>query len=71
MKRKCIVCGKRFMPQMENVYRVIDQVPPLKVITDVSHVYDAIDCPRCGCQVKLNIRLPGERIAENGIESIG
>ena len=47
---KCNVCGKWFTPVKDNTYLVSDHV--------TKSVYDALDCPRCGCQHQLKLRMP-------------
>lgn len=48
---KCDVCGKRFRPKKDNVYKV-------KISKDSVFAWDAIDCPRCGCQRLMAARKP-------------
>ena len=67
MKTKCSVCGKRFMPDKESVYLASEGISVVDVFTKVKRVYDATDCPRCGCQQLLNIRVP--KIEEGGSEN--
>lgn len=57
---KCSICNKRFTPKKEKVYRVKDRVTIIKPFSESAAivVFDAIDCPRCGCQHKLVERLP-------------
>ena len=49
---KCSVCGRRFEIRKENTYRAFKPGG----ITFVRSVFDAVDCPHCGCQHLLNIR---------------
>ena len=71
MKTKCSVCGKRFMPDKEFVYLASEGVSVVDAFTRVKRVYDATDCPRCGCQQLLKIRVPKieERKNEDEAES--
>ena len=71
MKTKCRACGKRFMPSKETTYQVIEKVIGLAALGATNKVYDAADCPRCGCQHLLGIRIPifKERETENENES--
>lgn len=64
MKIKCIVCGKRFMPDKESTYLVCNPVTALSALCNTPNVHDAVDCPRCGCQQLLKIRVP--KIEEGG-----
>jgi DNA-directed RNA polymerase subunit RPC12/RpoP len=69
MKKKCSVCGKRFSLAKEAVYQITDPISPLTALTKGNQAYDAIDCPRCGCQHKLAIRLPNFEERENEDEN--
>lgn len=71
MKIKCKVCGKRFKPNKENVCLATEQVSFMQTLTTVAKTYEVIDCPRCGCQNLLNIRMPiaAEREEEHENES--
>lgn len=72
MKTKCRVCGKRFMPFAEDTYLIKEQIPIARILTDSAKVLDAIDCPRCGCQCFLKIRLPlhiDEAVEERKVEN--
>lgn len=57
MKTKCTVCGKRFAPQKESVYLINGSAATLDILVRAKN-YDAVDCPRCGCQQVLKIRFP-------------
>lgn len=52
---KCKVCGKYFTPKKDAVYQVCETTGGL--INAVLKVFDAIDCPRCGCQRVLGVRM--------------
>lgn len=54
---KCRICGKRFVPCKENVYQAREQMGVISALTTPYHIYDVIDCPRCGCQVNLSVRM--------------
>lgn len=51
-KIKCKVCGLRLEPKRERTV-------PIKsggiFDTTIAH-YDVMDCPRCGCEITLDIR---------------
>lgn len=52
---KCTICGKRFSLKKEFVYNVvINQNEMFKFNGDV--IFDAMDCPNCGCQHLLKER---------------
>ena len=57
-KMKCMVCGERFEPDRERTYQVQEVLTGLAALSGSTKIHDAIDCPRCGCQTILNIRLP-------------
>jgi len=57
MKVKCNGCGKRFVPHKDGVYQAYD-AKDFKLFGEPKKVYDAIDCPHCGCQILLWPRLP-------------
>lgn len=71
MKLKCKVCGKRFLPHKETTYLVQEELSGLAALSATNRVYDAADCPRCGSQLLLGIRVPlyKERNTENENES--
>lgn len=58
----CPVCGNKIVPHAENTYVVEVPHPPI-CLTFTPEWFDAIDCPMCGCQIKLAPRLP--RAKEN------
>lgn len=66
MKTKCRVCGKRLMPTKETVYFVSPKLSVAEVLTKKQTIYEACDCPRCGCQAVLGIREPIFREDEKG-----
>ena len=56
---KCTICGKRFSVKKKYVYNVVfKQNEVLTFAGDV--IFDAIDCPKCGCQHLLKERQPRE-----------
>ena len=58
MKIKCQVCGKRFMPDKEKIYLVTNKSGGMMGSLTPTLVSDATDCPRCGCQRILFVRMP-------------
>lgn len=58
MMCKCTVCRKRFVLNKENVYQASETLPFTKALSEIARVYDVTDCPKCGCQVLLKIRMP-------------
>ena len=57
-KIKCVVCGGKFAIIKEKVYTVLEAVNLATVMTQGNKAYDAIDCPHCGCQKILAVRMP-------------
>jgi len=55
-KRKCGVCGYRVTPEKEKVYTAEEPRAFMETLTKPPLRFDAIDCPRCGCQIMLTIR---------------
>ena len=55
---KCKVCGKRFTPTVERVYQASEEVTIFSALTTAPRVYDVMDCPQCGCQQLLKVRMP-------------
>lgn len=53
---KCKVCGKRFIPKKNKVYRVKESIGTFEALTKAAKTIECIDCPRCGTQRMLNIR---------------
>ena len=43
-ERKCVVCGNNFEIEMDKKY-VVKSIEAVMIV-----YYDAIDCPKCGCQ---------------------
>ena len=56
---KCKVCGKRFALAKENKYEIVKEPTGLGVLTEQTKIYEAFDCPRCGCQNIVNIKEGG------------
>lgn len=57
-KQKCKICGKRFNVIKDKVYIVIETQGFAAALSTPAKKYDAIDCPRCGCQQVLWVRMP-------------
>lgn len=55
---KCDVCGKRFVPKKEAIYKVDENACISGILPGMQKAQDAIDCPKCGCQHVLKERLP-------------
>lgn len=57
-KKKCDVCGYRFAPTKEAVYTAEEPRSMTECLTKAPTRFSATDCPRCGCQIALAIRVP-------------
>lgn len=54
-KVKCNVCNYKFIVEKEKAKQVIETTGT-SIIKNIKY-YDAIDCPKCGCQKILWARL--------------
>ena len=59
MKRKvkCGVCGHRFHIVKAEVYPATEAKGCMKVLTEGTKTFDVMDCPNCGCQKTLKVRM--------------
>ena len=57
-KTKCGVCGYRFKPERENVYTAEYPRYVADMLTIAPTRFSAVDCPACGCQIRLADRAP-------------
>ena len=64
---KCKVCGKRFRPLKENKYLATSAVGVTNMFKPID-VYECFDCPRCGCQNFVNIRMANVEEKETEIQ---
>lgn len=55
---KCKICNKRFRPTSKMRYLATENIAPLSALTTARKIYECFDCPRCGCQNSVNIRMP-------------
>lgn len=65
---KCNVCGEQVELRKENRYDVLIEASVLQKSFGVKdRLYEAFDCPKCGCQMLMHERFPamGEVIATN------
>ena len=57
-KIKCKVCNTRFFPQKEAMYLSAEKTAPLSaLVSSPPRMFECFDCPRCGCQTAVNIRM--------------
>ena len=52
------VCGYRVTPTKEEIYIAEEPRGFTECLTKPPTRFNAIDCPRCGCQIALAIRVP-------------
>ena len=57
-KTECRVCGYRFTPERENIYTAEEPRSMADMLTKAPTRFSAVDCPVCGCQIALAIRVP-------------
>ena len=56
---KCSVCGEQVELRKENRYEVVIEAGVLQKSLGVKdHLYEAFDCPHCGCQMLMQERFP-------------
>lgn len=57
-KKKCKVCGYRVTPTKEAIYTAEAPRSFTEVFSKPPTCFDVTDCPRCGCQIALSVRVP-------------
>ncbi|WP_417093821.1 hypothetical protein [Eubacterium sp.] len=69
---KCSICGEQVELRKENRYEVVIEEGALrKSFGFKDRLYEAFDCPHCGCQMLMNERFPVRneiKIAEEHVE---
>lgn len=65
MKKKCNACGHRFHPDKEKIYPAQNRQTVIEALSSAPQTFDMMDCPRCGCQVALAVRLPAMNTEES------
>ena len=56
---KCSTCGEQIELKKENRYEVVIEAGALqRSLGFKDHVYEAFDCPHCGCQMLMHERFP-------------
>ncbi len=58
MKIKCKICKYRFKLSKEMLYVAQETACGVSILPTNTKMFDAVDCPRCGCQILLNVREP-------------
>lgn len=57
-KTICSVCGHRFTPKREKIYTAEEPRSAAEMLTKAPTRFSAVDCPICGCQIRLADRAP-------------
>lgn len=57
-KTICSVCGHRFTLERENIYTAEEPRSALEMLAVAPTRFSAVDCPICGCQIRLADRAP-------------
>lgn len=57
-KTVCPTCKRKLSLLKENLYLVSEPQTALSAIVNVESVFEAFDCPWCGCQMRINKRYP-------------
>lgn len=55
-KKTCGVCGYRITPTKEEIYVAEEPRAFVEALTTPPTRFNAMDCPRCGCQIMLAVR---------------
>lgn len=71
MKKKCDVCGLRFRPERDKVYKAYQPQTVFETLTQAGTCFDMVDCLRCGYQVALAVRLPAVAAKDEESEAGG
>ena len=61
---ECQICGALFELNEANRYVIVEEEAPLTAMFSVPTTYECFDCPKCGCQNRVNERKEGLRIDE-------
>lgn len=60
---KCSICGEQVELRKENRYEVVIKAGTLqKSFGAKDQLYEAFDCPHCGCQMLMQERFPAKEI---------
>lgn len=59
---KCKVCRKWFKLKTEDRYDIVKSQTVIGALMEVPVVYEAFDCPKCGCQNIVNVREGKKKI---------
>ena len=62
---KCKVCGRKFRLRKRKMYLAVEPRSLYERLTKPEKTYECFDCPHCGCQHFLNIRLPEYKVTDD------
>lgn len=63
-KITCGVCGYRITPKKEEIYVAEEPRAFVDALTKPPTRFNAMDCPRCGCQIMLSVRVDRVNVPE-------
>lgn len=63
-KITCGVCGYRITPKKEEIYVAEEPRAFVDALTKPPTRFNAMDCPRCGCQIMLAVRVDRVNVPE-------
>jgi len=63
-KKTCGVCGYRVTPKREEIYVAEEPRAFVDALTKPPTRFNAMDCPRCGCQIMLAVRADRVNVPE-------
>lgn len=61
---ECQICGALFDLNKANRYLVVENEAPIMAVFSTPTTYECFDCPKCGCQNRVNERKGGYIIDE-------
>lgn len=61
---ECQICGALFEPNKANRYLAVENEAPIMAVFTSPVTYECFDCPKCGCQNRVNERKGGHIIDE-------
>lgn len=61
---ECQICGALFELNKANRYLIEENEAPIMAVFTLPATYECFDCPKCGCQNRVNERKGGCIIAE-------
>jgi len=68
-KIRCKVCGTRFPATKDAMYIAAEKTTVVSALTTPTKSFECFDCPKCGCQSAVNVRLtavtPGKESCDN------